>query len=65
MRGEWIKWWKDKTICEVIAIALGAVVVAALLACFISWGWILSLVVSITAGIAIRKIIIKRIEENL
>ena len=25
---EWIKWWKDKTIREVMAIALGAVVVA-------------------------------------
>lgn len=62
---EWIKWWKDKTVREVLSIAIGAVVVAALLAYYISWGWILSLVVGASAGIAIRKIIIERIDDNL
>lgn len=62
---KWIKWWKDKTFLTILAVALLTMVVAFLLAYFIDWGWVLSLVVGVTAGIAIRKIIIERIEDNL
>jgi len=60
---ELIKWWKDKTFLTILAVALLTMVVAFLLAYFIDWGWVLSIVVACLGGYAIRKVIVKKLDE--
>lgn len=61
---KWIKWWKDKTFLTILAVALLTMVAAFLLAYFIEWGWVLSLMSVFIGAQMIRTIIIKRIEEG-
>ena len=61
----WFKWWKDKTYMTILGISLVAIVVCFLLSYFIEWGWLPAIVVAIVCGIAIRQVLIKRINEHL
>lgn len=63
MTHEWIKWWKDKTFMTILGIALVAMVVSFLLAYFIEWGWILSVVVACLGGVAMRRVFSKKMDE--
>lgn len=63
MTNEWIKWWKNKTFMTILGIALVAMVVSFLLAYFIEWGWILSIVVACIGGFLIRRVISKKMDE--
>ena len=57
-----VKWWKNKwaVLLMVVGIFL-TVVIGFLFAYFISWGWILSLVVAVIGGIGMRHIVFKMI----
>ena len=61
----WIKWWKDKTFMTILIIALSIMIIGFLSAYFIDWGWIITIILSAVAGILMRKIIIKRIDEEV
>ena len=61
--GELIKWWKDKLIVAIVLIAVLSVVIAFLFTYFISWGWIIAIIIAVFTGIIIRKIIIKRLND--
>ena len=61
----WIKWWKDKTIMSILIIALSVMIIGFLLAYFIDWGWIITIILSAIAGIIIRKIITDRINKEI
>ena len=62
---EWIKWWKDKTFMSVLGVALLTMLIGFLLAYYIKWGWILTIVVTAIGGMSIRRIIIKRIDKTV
>lgn len=59
----WIKWWKDKSILQIIGTAFGAVILAFIPAYFLSWGWILSILIAVFGGITMRKLIIKKLNQ--
>lgn len=59
----WIKWWKDKTFLTILAIACVAMLVAFVFARYISWGWIVSCLVGLLAGLFIRKVITRKLDE--
>jgi 4-hydroxybenzoate polyprenyltransferase len=59
----WIKWWKDSTFMSVLGVALLTMLIGFLLAYYIEWGWILTIVVTAIGGMSIRRIIIKRIDK--
>jgi ABC-type enterochelin transport system permease subunit len=60
---EWIKWWKDKTFLTVLVIIAITMLVSFLVA-FFSCGWTLSVVIACLGGLGIRKVIIKRLDEE-
>jgi hypothetical protein len=60
---EIIKWWKNKNAVLIICTGVLSVVIAFLFAYFISWGWILSLVIAVAGGITMRIFINKLIDE--
>lgn len=60
----WIKWWKDKTFMTILAVALIAMAVTFLLAYFIEWGWIPAIAVALAGGFVMRKIVIKKLDDN-
>ena len=49
-----IKWWKNKWAVLLMVVGILSVVIGFLFAYFISWGWILSLVVAVIGGIGMR-----------
>lgn len=59
----WFRWWKDKTFMSVLVIALLTMLIGFLLAYFLDWGWILTIVVTAIGGMSIRKIIVKRFDD--
>lgn len=59
---EWIKWWKDKTFLTILAIVIVTMLISFLVA-FFRCGWVLSIVVACLGGYAIRKVIIKKLDE--
>lgn len=61
----WIKWWKDKTFMTVLAIALLTMLIGFLLAYFIEYGWLITIVLSIAGGISIRKVITNRLDKEV
>ena len=61
----WIKWWKDKTFMSVLGVALLTMLIGFLLAYYIKWGWILTIVVTAIGGMSIRRIILKRIDKTV
>ena len=56
-----IKWWKNKWAVLLMVVGILSVVIGFLFAYFISWGWILSLVVAAIGGIGMRHIALKMI----
>lgn len=61
----WIKWWKDKTFMTILAIALLTMLIGFLLAYFIEYGWLITIVLSIAGGISIRKVITNRLDKEV
>ena len=62
---EVVKWWKNKWAVLIMVIGILTVVVGFLFAYFISWGWILSLVIAVAGGISMRLCINKMITEKI
>lgn len=63
MRGEWIRWWEDKTFLAILAVALltmGAALASALLW---EWGWLGSIAVALGGGYAVRRIVQRKLDE--
>ena len=60
---EWIKWWKDKTFLLILGIAMLSMLVAGIFANCFSWGWVVSCVAACLGGFAIRKIVVKKLNE--
>ena len=59
----WIKWWKDKTFLAMMVIAIIAVVLAYVFARFVTWGWVVSLVIGVIGGLGIRHVVVKKFNE--
>lgn len=59
---EFVKWWKDKTFLTVLGIVAVTMLVSFLIA-FIRCGWVLSIVIACLCGVAVRKVIIKRLDK--
>jgi uncharacterized membrane protein YccC len=57
----WIKWWKNKTVMNIIYILLTTVISSAISAIFIPWPWNLITVLIICAigGLSSRSIALK------
>lgn len=63
METEIVKWWKNKWAVLLMAVGILTVGIGFLFAHFISWGWILTLVVTAIGGIGMRHIAFKMIDE--
>ena len=63
----WVKWWKSKFFWIIFSIEIIAMVLSFLSAYFLPspWGLICVILVCTPAGIAIRKLSIKKIKEWL
>ena len=61
----WIKWWKDKLLLQIMGTAIGSVVLSFIPAYFLSWGWILSILIAVSGGVIMRKLIIKKINDYI
>ncbi len=59
-----VKWWKNKWVVLLMVVGILTVVIGFLFAYFISWGWILALVVAAVGGIGMLFISFKIIENN-
>lgn len=64
MRGEWIRWWEDKTFLSVLGVALGTMVASLALALLLEWGWLGSIAVALGGGYAVRRIITNKIDKT-
>lgn len=60
----WVKWWKDKTFLSVMGVALVTMLLGFLMAYYISWGWIITVLIGAIGGLVIRKIVVNRLEES-
>ena len=56
-----VKWWKNKWAVLLMVVGILTVGIGFLFAYFISWGWILSLVVAVIGGIGMRHIVLRMI----
>jgi uncharacterized membrane-anchored protein len=59
METEVVKWWKNKWVVLLMLVGILTVVIGFLFAYFISWGWILTLVVAVVGGIGMMNISFK------
>lgn len=60
----WIKWWKSKFAWTIIGLVASAMVLSFLSAYFLMdpINWILAIVIAVSFGFGIRKVIIKKID---
>lgn len=58
-----IRWWKSKFFLTILGVALTTIGITFLLAYFIDWGWIPAIAVALGGGFAIRRIVVKRLDE--
>ena len=58
-----VKWWKNKWAVLLMMVGILTVGIGFIFAYFISWGWILTLVVTAIGGIGMRHIVFKMIDE--
>ena len=60
----WIKWWKSKFAWTIIGLVASAMVLSFLSAYFLMdpINWILAIVIAISFGFGIRKVVIKKID---
>ena len=56
-----VKWWRNKWAVLLIVVAILSVGIGFLFDYFISWGWILSIVVVAIGGVGMRHIAFKMI----
>lgn len=56
-----VKWWKNKWAVLLMVVGILTVGIGFLFAYFITWGWILTLVVTAIGGIGMRHIAFKMI----
>ena len=56
-----VKWWKNKWAVLLMVVGILTVGIGFLFAYFITWGWILTLVVTAIGGIGMRHISFKMI----
>ena len=58
---KWIKWWKSKTVMNIMYILLTTVISSAISAIFIPWPWnlITVLIISAIGGLSSRSIAVK------
>lgn len=62
--GQWIKWWKDKTLLKIIVSMFSTVIIAFLFAYFIPYGWIVSIILAIVSRqFCIKPLIDKKLQE--
>lgn len=59
METEVVKWWKNKWVVLLMLVGILTVVIGFLFAYFISWGWILTLVVAVVGGVGMMNISFK------
>jgi hypothetical protein len=59
-----VKWWKNKWAVLLIMVGILSIGIGFVFAHFISWGWILSLLVVAIGGIGMRHIAFKMIGEH-
>ena len=57
-----VKWWKNKWVVLLMVVGILTVAIGFLFAYFISWGWILALVLAFVGGIGMMFISFKIIE---
>ena len=60
----WIKWWKSKFAWTIIGLVASAMVLSFLSAYFLMdpINWILAIVIAVSFGFGIRRIVIKKID---
>ena len=58
-----VKWWKNKWAVLLMVVGILTVGIGFVFAYFISWGWILTLVVTAIGGIGMRHIAFKMIDD--
>lgn len=61
METEIVKWWKNKWAVLLIVVGVLTVGIGFIFAYFISWGWVLSLVIAIIGGVGMRHTILRMI----
>lgn len=60
---ELVKWWKNKWALLIVVTGVLTVIIGFLFAYFISWGWILSLIIALGGGVTMRVFINKMIDD--
>ena len=60
----WIKWWKSKFAWTIIGLVASAMVLSFLSAYFLMdpINWILAIVIAVSFGFGIRRVVIKKID---
>lgn len=58
-----IKWWKNNFAWTLIGVVILTVVISFLFAYFFEWGWIVSLIIALSGGFVIRKLIVNKIND--
>ena len=61
---ELVKWWKNKWAVLAVTTAILTVVIGFLFTYFISWGWILSLIIALGGGTTTLVFINKIIDDS-
>lgn len=61
METEVVKWWKNKWAVLLMVVGILTVGIGFVFAYFISWGWILTILVTAIGGLGIRHIALKMI----
>lgn len=61
METSFVKWWKNKWAVLLMVVGILTVGIGFVFAYFISWGWILTIVVAAIGGIGMRHIAFKMI----
>jgi hypothetical protein len=59
-----VKWWKNKWAVLLIMVGILSIGIGFVFAHFISWGWILSLLVVAIGGVGMRHIAFRMIGEH-
>ena len=58
-----VKWWKDKFWQQLVIISITTMLIAFFFTYFISWGWILSILIVCIGGSVAGKLIINRLKQ--
>ena len=61
---ELAKWWKNKNFLVTLAIVFVALVLSYVMARFVSWGWVICLLIGLIGGYNIHKFVVKKLDEK-